>query len=113
MNTDNHRWRGMKRDEERWRNETTDKELFIGVEETDKFLIVTEGSSDTYIIKKALEILRPDILDFFSFIDMQENYPFTGGGNLLNFCKGLSSIKIQNKVLVIFDNDTEGVDKYR
>lgn len=91
---------------------TNEKEIFVGVEETDKFLIVTEGSSDTFIIKKSLELLKPDILDFFTFVDMEENYPFTGTGNLYRFCQGLTSIRIQNKTLVIFDNDIEGVDKY-
>ncbi len=91
---------------------TNEKEIFIGVEETDKFLIVTEGSSDTFIIKKSLELLKPDILDFFTFVDMEENYPFTGTGNLYRFCQGLTSIRIQNKTLVLFDNDLEGVDKF-
>lgn len=92
-----------------WANE---EEIFIGVEEVDKFIIVTEGSSDTFIIKKSLELLKPDILDFFSFIDMEENYPFTGTGNLYRFCQGLASIRIQNKILVLFDNDLEGIDKF-
>ncbi len=91
---------------------TNEKEIFVGVEETDKFLIVTEGSSDSFIIKKSLELLKPDILDFFTFVDMEDNYPFTGTGNLYRFCQGLTSIRIQNKTLVIFDNDLEGVDKF-
>lgn len=91
---------------------TNEKEIFVGVEETDKFLIVTEGSSDTFIIKKSLELLKPDILDFFTFVDMEDNYPFTGTGNLYRFCQGLTSIRIQNKTLVLFDNDLEGIDKF-
>lgn len=91
---------------------TNEKEIFVGVEEADKFLIVTEGSSDTFIIKKSLELLKPDILDFFTFVDMEDNYPFTGTGNLYRFCQGLTSIRIQNKTLVLFDNDLEGVDKF-
>lgn len=63
----------------------TEEELYVGLEENDKFLIVTEGSSDSLIIKKSLELLKPDILDFFTFIDMEENYPFTGTGNLYRF----------------------------
>ena len=57
-------------------------------------------------------MLYPDILDFFSFVDMEENYPFTGTGNLYKFCQGLTSIRIQNKTLIIFDNDLEGIEKY-
>ncbi|MGW8113992.1 HEPN/Toprim-associated domain-containing protein [Caproicibacterium sp. NSD3] len=79
----------------------------------EKILIVTEGSSDSYIIKRTIESLYPDIADFFDFIDMEENYPFTGVGNLYNFCLGLVRINVGNKILVIFDNDTAGVEKYQ
>ncbi len=77
-----------------------------------EILVVTEGSSDTHILKKAISLLYSDISDFFAYIDMKENYPFTGDGNLFNFCKGLASIRIKNDVLVIFDNDVAGVTKY-
>lgn len=73
-----------------------------------KFLIVTEGSSDAKILAHALEMLRPDVADFFYFVDMEEGYPFTGTGNLHRFCQGLVSIRIENRVLIIYDNDAEG-----
>lgn len=82
------------------------------LKDSDKILIVTEGSSDTFILKKTIDELFPDISDFFSFIDMQDNYPFTGTGNLFNFSAGLSKIKIQNKTMVIFDNDDTGRVSY-
>lgn len=77
-----------------------------------RFLLVTEGSSDALIIQKALELRRPEIADFFYFVDMERGYPFSGTGNLYRFCQGLASIGIQNQVLVIFDNDAEGVSNY-
>jgi len=86
----------------------TEEEIFSGLSDSEKFLIVTEGSSDLFVIKRTLELMFPDIMDFFSFVDMEENYPFTGTGNLYKFCQGLASIRIQNKILVIFDNDVEG-----
>ena len=43
--------------------------------------------------------------DFFDFVDMTENYPFTGAGNLYRFCQGLARIRIQNRILVVLDND--------
>jgi hypothetical protein len=74
----------------------------------DRYLVVTEGSSDSAILRKSLDLIFPDVADFFDFIDMSEHYPFTGTGSLVNFCKGLARIGIQNKVLVVFDNDTAG-----
>lgn len=88
------------------------EDIFKNVGAGQEVLVVTEGSSDTHILKKAISLLYSDISDFFTFVDMEENYPFTGDGNLFNFCKGLSSIRIRNNVLVIFDNDVAGVVKY-
>ncbi|SCX20988.1 hypothetical protein DSM25558_2818 [Agrobacterium sp. DSM 25558] len=73
------------------------------------FLLVTEGTSDTDIIRHAFDILRPEIKDFFRYVDMERNYPFGGHGNLLNFMKGLSSIQKTGGVVAIFDNDAAGV----
>lgn len=78
------------------------------LEKVNRFLVVTEGSSDVAIIRHALKLLRPELLDFFDFVDMNEGYPFTGTGNMVNFVKGLISIGIQNNVIVLFDNDAEG-----
>jgi HEPN/Toprim N-terminal domain 1 len=74
-----------------------------------RFLIVTEGSSDSAVIRHAFGILRPHIADFFDFVDMEEGYPFSGTGNVYKFVQGLVSIGVQNNVLVLFDNDAEGV----
>ncbi len=79
------------------------------VRQESRFLIVTEGSADVQILKHALALLTPDLADFFDFVDMQEGYPFSGAGSLYNFVRGLISIKIQNNIVVVFDNDVEGV----
>ena len=87
-------------------------DLIEPLSDADKILIVTEGSSDSFIISRALELLCPDIVDFFYFVDMEEHYPFTGTGNLYRFCQGLASIRIQNNVLIVYDNDVAGINKY-
>lgn len=87
-------------------------DLYTGVDEKDKFLIITEGSSDLFIIKHAISLLRPELADLFTYVDMEDNYPFSGTGNLYKFFQGLASIGMQNKCLCIFDNDAEGVEKY-
>lgn len=74
-----------------------------------KVLIATEGSSDTRIIKKSLEIFCPDIADFFGFVDVNSTHHFWTVSSLLKFAEGLLRIDIQNKVLFVFDNDAEGV----
>ena len=79
----------------------------------ERFIIVTEGSSDSKVIQKAFASLHSEVLDFFTFIDMEEGYPFSGSGNLASFCRGLIKIGIQNKTIVLFDNDAEGVSKHK
>ena len=82
------------------------------LDQNNRFLIVTEGSSDAAIIRQAFELLKPHVSDFFHYVDMAEGYPFSGTGNLLKFIKGLISISVQNNVIALFDNDTQGVDTY-
>ena len=82
------------------------------INNSENFLIITEGSSDTDIIKASMDILRPHCSIFFDYINMKEDYPFTGTGNLFNFTKGLIKIGVSKKILIIFDNDTEGLYQY-
>ncbi len=78
-----------------------------------KFLIVTEGHTDVEIIDLAIKTLRPEIHDFFSFIDMTEGHPFGGTGNLQKFAKGLAQMDVHNQTLFLYDNDTEGLSAFR
>lgn len=78
-----------------------------------KFLIVTEGHTDVEIIDLAIKTLRPEIYDFFSFIDMTEGHPFGGTGNLQKFAKGLAKMDVHNQTLFLYDNDTEGLSAFK
>lgn len=75
-------------------------------------LIATEGSSDVHILKRAIELIRPEVADFFRFIDVSERHPFSGTGSLVKFAEGLAKIDVQNQVVVLLDNDAEGADAY-
>lgn len=75
-------------------------------------LVATEGASDARILRRALDLLRPDVADFFRFIDGDERHHFWGTGNLVKFAEGLLRIDIENRVLFLLDNDAEGVDAY-
>lgn len=79
---------------------------------TETFLIATEGSSDAHILRRGFELLRPDVADFFRFIDVSERHPFPGTGNLLKFAEGLAKIDVHNQTVFVFDNDAEGADAF-
>lgn len=89
-----------------------EEDVHAGVSEAERILIVTEGSTDGAILKRSLSVVMPHVEDFFTFVDMSDNYPFTGTGNLFRFCQGLARIKIQNRILVVLDNDTAGRDAF-
>ncbi|MCA1443952.1 hypothetical protein I6F07_27840 [Ensifer sp. IC4062] len=83
-----------------------------GADRGQTILVATEGASDARILRRALELLRPDVADFFRFIDGDERHNFWGTGNLVRFAEGLVRIDIQNQVLFLLDNDAEGIDAY-
>lgn len=84
-----------------------------GARQRQKVLIATEGASDARIIRRSLDVLRPDVADIFNFVDVDERHHFWGTGNLVKFAEGLFRIEVLNKVLFVFDNDAEGVDAFR
>lgn len=84
-----------------------------GARQRQKVMIATEGASDARIIRRALDVLRPDVADFFNFVDVDERHHFWGTGNLVKFAEGLLRIEVLNQVLFVFDNDAEGVDAIR
>jgi hypothetical protein len=88
-------------------------EFVPGARRTQTYLITTEGSSDTHILKNAFQLLRPEIADFFRFIDVSERHPFSGIGSLVKFAEGLAKIDVQNRTVFLFDNDAEGQSAFR
>jgi HEPN/Toprim N-terminal domain 1 len=88
-------------------------EFVPGARRTQTYLIATEGSSDTHILKRAFGLLRPEIADFFRFIDVSERHPFSGIGSLVKFAEGLAKIDVQNRTVFLFDNDAEGQSAFR
>jgi hypothetical protein len=90
-----------------------ESEFVSGARRTQTFLVATEGTSDAHVLKHAFALLRPEIADFFRFIDVSERHPFPGTGNLLKFAEGLAKIDVHNQLVFLFDNDAEGFDAYQ
>lgn len=83
-----------------------------GATREERILIVTEGSTDSRILNHAIGLLRPDVADFFRFIDADLTHPFWGTGNLVRFAEGLLRIDVLNRIVFVLDNDAEGVDAF-
>ncbi|QKF58415.1 HEPN/Toprim-associated domain-containing protein [Aliarcobacter lanthieri] len=89
-----------------------EEDFKANVKREHRFLIATEGSSDVHILKHAFSILKPEIEDFFYFIDVTERHPFSGTGSLVKFAEGLIKIDTLNNILFVFDNDAEGIEAF-
>ncbi len=89
------------------------EDFVAGARRTQTYLIATEGTSDTHILKRSFTLLRPDIEDFFRFIDIEDRHPFSGTGNLSKLAEGLVKIDVHNRIVFLFDNDAEGIDAFR
>src|SRR5215471_16030649 len=77
----------------------TEREFVPHARRTAMFLIATEGSSDVHILKHALALLRPGIVDFFRFIDVSASHPFSGTGNLVKFAEGRTVTKKRSRTI--------------
>jgi hypothetical protein len=90
----------------------SEEEFTCSRRDQDCFLIVTEGGSDAAMLRHAISLLRPQIADFFRYIDMEEGYPFSGTGQLHKFMQGLAAMMVPLNVVAIYDNDAEGFAAY-
>ena len=71
-----------------------------------KIIIVTEGSSDAAILREALGLLYPHLVDFYSFFDFGASRAAGGANQVVSVLKAFISANIPNKVIGLFDNDT-------
>lgn len=72
----------------------------------DKFLILTEGSSDIEILKNSLDLLYPHLSGYYSFMDFGISNAMGSAGSLVASVKSIVGADIRNKIIALFDNDT-------
>jgi hypothetical protein len=73
-----------------------------------KIIILTEGSSDGWIIRESLKLLYPHLVDYFTFMDFEAARVEGGAAQLARIVKSFAGAGIVNKVIALFDNDTAG-----
>jgi len=81
-----------------------------GLVHAEKIIILTEGETDTRILRKSLESLYPHLKDFYSFIDFSNLKVDGGAPNRVANVKMLAGSGILNRVIALFDNDTAGLE---
>lgn len=77
-----------------------------GHELGEKFLVLTEGSTDIEILKSTLKLLYPHLEEYYSFMDFGNANASGSAGSLVASVKSFVGAGIKNKIIAIFDNDT-------
>jgi hypothetical protein len=73
-----------------------------------KTIVITEGSSDAFLIRRALGLVVPSLAEYFSFLDFDLNKPAGGTDRVVSLTRGMASADVMNRVIAVLDNDTVG-----
>lgn len=69
-------------------------------------IILTEGPTDTAILRESLGLLYPHLSGYYSFLDFDASRSQGGAGHLVSIVKAFAATGIANRLIALFDNDT-------
>jgi len=78
-----------------------------------KIIVLTEGSTDAAALQGALRVLRPDVRDYFTFLDFAGFSAPGGTDRVVSLAKGLAAASVMNRVVAVLDNDVAGREAER
>ena len=71
-------------------------------------VILTEGSSDTRIIKSSLEAMYPHLAELYTFLDFEEVRAEGGAEHLCKIIRAFAGARLRTRMIGLFDHDTAG-----
>ena len=80
--------------------------LTAGHPENSPRIILTEGSTDSAILRDALGLLYPHLAEYYTFFDFHSFRSQGGAGHLVGVVKAFAAAGITNRIIALFDNDT-------
>ena len=81
--------------------------------ESSPYIILTEGSTDIAILRRALDLLYPHLAGYYTFFDFRASNARGGAAQLAAVVKAFVAAGIANRVIALFDNDTAARDGRR
>jgi hypothetical protein len=72
----------------------------------ERIIIISEGSSDIAVIKRTMDCLFPDIVDYYSFMDFEQSNASGSANSLVSYVKAFIGSGLRNRIIALFDNDT-------
>lgn len=72
-----------------------------------RIILLTEGTTDSEVLRAAIALLFPHLLDYYSFMDLAARAP-GGASSLVHAVKAFAGAGIENRTIALFDNDAAG-----
>jgi HEPN/Toprim N-terminal domain 1 len=69
-----------------------------------RIILLTEGPTDSEVLRASIDLLFPHLSDYYSFMDLAARAP-GGTGSLVHVVKSLAGAGIENRTIALFDND--------
>jgi hypothetical protein len=79
----------------------------------EKYLILTEGSTDKMILEPSMRLLFPHLSDYYVFMDFGISNAAGGASSLVSAIKSFVGSGIKNRIIALFDNDTAAYSAMR
>jgi hypothetical protein len=76
--------------------------------ETLHLVVLTEGATDKFVLESAFRVLRPELVEYVSFMDFAAFKVEGGASFLVNMVRSFAGAGIRDRIVAIFDNDTAG-----
>jgi hypothetical protein len=75
-------------------------------------VVIAEGSTDIFVLKRSLERLYPELTDYIAFFDYDLSKPDGGTSYIVKFLRAFIAARVKTSILAIFDNDAVGVEAF-
>ena len=72
-----------------------------------RIILLTEGPTDSEVLRASIELLYPHLSSYYSFMDLAVRAP-GGAGSLVHVVKSFAGAGIENRTIALFDNGTAG-----
>ena len=101
-------------------SESETKELIFGEDEIPsrlshafgKITLLTEGVTDSKVLKASLNEFYPEARDLYSFVDFEEFKVEGGASPLARLLRGFAGAGLTDRFIAIFDNDAAGHEAF-
>jgi HEPN/Toprim N-terminal domain 1 len=72
-----------------------------------RIILLTEGPTDSEVLRASIELLYPHLSDYYTFMDLAVRAP-GGASSLVHVVKSFVGAGIENRTIALFDNDAAG-----